>query len=195
MKEEILRLKSEGKSYKEIQELLGCSKGTISYHCGTGQKEKTKNRRDKRRENIIKSKTDNFKYVKSRVKNKDKEYKVFKTKEDVNQSTRVFQKRDNTIKGRYNKNIETSFTWEDVLNKFGENTECYLSGEKINLYVNNYNFDHIIPASKGGSNTLENLGILTETINNMKTDMTPNELIEMCIKILRYNGYNVEKLK
>ena len=36
MKEEILRLRQEGKTYTQIQDILGCSKGTISYHCGEG---------------------------------------------------------------------------------------------------------------------------------------------------------------
>jgi DNA-binding CsgD family transcriptional regulator len=39
-KDEIIRLGNEGKSYREIQKILGCSKGTISYHLGMGQKEK-----------------------------------------------------------------------------------------------------------------------------------------------------------
>jgi len=43
-KEKIIELKSQGKSYREIQKILGCSKGTIAYHLGNGQKEKTRNR-------------------------------------------------------------------------------------------------------------------------------------------------------
>ena len=39
-KEEIIRLSKEGKSYRQIAGILGCSKGTISYHLGMGQKEK-----------------------------------------------------------------------------------------------------------------------------------------------------------
>mgnify|MGYP000362324040 FL=1 len=53
MKEKILQLRNEGKSYKEIREILKCSKSTISYHCGDGQKEKTKERLKLRRENIL----------------------------------------------------------------------------------------------------------------------------------------------
>lgn len=34
-KEDILKLRAEGKTYKEICNLLNCSKGTISFHCGT----------------------------------------------------------------------------------------------------------------------------------------------------------------
>lgn len=34
MKEQILRLRSEGKTYNEIKVILNCAKSTISYHCG-----------------------------------------------------------------------------------------------------------------------------------------------------------------
>lgn len=48
-KEEIFRLRSEGKSYREIQDILGCSKGTIAFHLGEGQKEKYYQRTNRRR--------------------------------------------------------------------------------------------------------------------------------------------------
>lgn len=44
MKEKILQLRSEGKSYNEIKKMLGCSKSTISFHCGIGQKDKNNKR-------------------------------------------------------------------------------------------------------------------------------------------------------
>lgn len=69
-----------------------------------------------------------------------------KTKEEryVRESVRKFQKRDNNVKGTVNNDISTTFTWEDVLSKFGENTHCYLSGERINLFENNYNMDYSV---------------------------------------------------
>ena len=33
MKEEILKLRKEGKTYNEIVEILGCAKSTVNYHC------------------------------------------------------------------------------------------------------------------------------------------------------------------
>ena len=39
-REDILALRRQGLSYREIQNELGCSKGTISYHCGKNQSEK-----------------------------------------------------------------------------------------------------------------------------------------------------------
>ena len=50
-KEEIFKLRSEGKTYSQIQKQLGCSKGTIAYHLGEGQKEKTKDRSSRSRTN------------------------------------------------------------------------------------------------------------------------------------------------
>lgn len=178
-KEEILRLRNEGKSYSEIQKMLNCSKGTISYYCGIGQKEKNKNRTKKlRQNNIIIKKVDNFK-SKRKFKN-------------IKESLRFFQKREGNVA---NKEINETFNWKDVIDKFGVNTICYLSGEKINLYDNTYSFDHIIPQSRGGGNELENLGITLRIINSMKNEMTPDELIEMCIKILKYNNYDVKKVE
>ena len=49
MKEQIIALHRQGLSYREIQAELGCSKGTIAYHIGMGQKDKVINRTRHRR--------------------------------------------------------------------------------------------------------------------------------------------------
>lgn len=54
LSESILRLKAEGKTYRQIQDELGCSKSTISYHLGAGQKEKNLQRKRDRRSSIRK---------------------------------------------------------------------------------------------------------------------------------------------
>ena len=53
MKDEILKLYAEGKSYNQIANILGCAKSTVSYHCGKGQKEKTLNRQKQSRHRNI----------------------------------------------------------------------------------------------------------------------------------------------
>ena len=54
LKQKILKLKKQGLSYNKIKEKLGCSKGTISYYVGIGQKRKTDKRRKKSRTKIRK---------------------------------------------------------------------------------------------------------------------------------------------
>lgn len=51
-KENILRLRAEGKTYNQIVEDLGCAKSTVAYHCGLDQKAKTRYRTRGLREDI-----------------------------------------------------------------------------------------------------------------------------------------------
>jgi hypothetical protein len=52
MKERILALRAEGKTYRQIRESLGCSLSTISYYCSPVQHDKTIARqRDRRSKN------------------------------------------------------------------------------------------------------------------------------------------------
>jgi hypothetical protein len=52
MREQILALKAKGYSYNQIQDTLKCSKGTIAYYLGEGQKEKTLKRQNDQRAKI-----------------------------------------------------------------------------------------------------------------------------------------------
>ncbi len=180
MKEQILKLKEEGKSYNEIKAILKCSKGTISYHCGEGQKEKSRNRgrRNKSKNSLI-----------SRVSNfmcKTKKAKSYYGKK-INSATRDFQRRESYGGHGLSNSKDHSFSVNDVIEKFGEDTICYLSGEKINLIKDNhYCCDHKIPATRGGSNNIDNLGILHKVVNKMKSDLTIDEFIFWCRKICKY---------
>jgi len=49
MKEKILKLRNEGKSYREIQKVLGCSRALISYYVNPLAKTKKNNRQNKNR--------------------------------------------------------------------------------------------------------------------------------------------------
>lgn len=160
MKEEILKLREEGKSYREINLILGCSKGTIAYHCGKGQKEKTQKRR-KINSNSIK-------------------HKIYNKIDS-------FVSRNTVPKGVFNY-IKRDLNHIHYYDKIIENPYCYLTGEKIDLYLSNsYNLDHIIPASKGGDNSIENMGLCLKQANMAKSDLTKEELINLCKKIIEFN--------
>ena len=72
VKEKILELRLKGYNYNQIKKEVGCSKGTISYHCGEGQKEKTKFRTTKRRGNPLVGKINRFCNKKKNHEDKDK---------------------------------------------------------------------------------------------------------------------------
>jgi predicted transcriptional regulator len=192
MKNEILKLREEGKSYNEICKILGCSKANVSYHCGKGQKEKSLKRNQKsRKESVISRRVENFQT--KRIKKKDENYEP-KTKVTFNRisQTRVYDFQRGRGKNKRVRDI--TFTWNDVIEKFGWETICYLTGNKIDLREpKTYQFDHIVPLSKGGSMTIENLGICVRDANVAKHNMSVDELLELCKKLLSYNGYEVLK--
>lgn len=169
MKEQILKLRNEGKTYNEIVDIVGCSKGTVSYHCGKGQKEKTINRTRKYRKGkraIFLHKADRF--LRAKIRN----YKL--------------NKKTNTTKSRFN--------YESAYNKMVSSPYCYLTGQKLDLEdSSSYELDHKIPRSRGGSNSLKNMGVSSKLANQAKRDLTPEEFIELCIKVCEYNGFKIIK--
>lgn len=174
MKEQILTLRKQNKSYREIAKIVNCSLSTISYYCGKGQKEKKKKQTQIfRKNNTINTKLSAFKARK------------------IYEKTYNFQKRE---KSKYDPSKENLFTVEEVISKIGDNPICYLTGNKIDLADSkSYSFDHIIPISKGGLNTLENLELITVDINKMKHNLSLEDFLNNCKKILEYNGYQVLK--
>jgi 5-methylcytosine-specific restriction endonuclease McrA len=177
MKEKILQLRSEGKSYKEIVNILGCSSGTVAYHCGAGQKQKSiKRQQDNRKESVISSRVDHFQSTKR-----------IRTKSDDFQRERL---RGTGKLGERN----IKFKWKDVIEKHGWETNCYLTGRKIDLKQPlTYQFDHIVPIGRGGESCLENLGITCQEANQAKANLEIANFLALCQEILLHHGYKVEK--
>jgi 5-methylcytosine-specific restriction endonuclease McrA len=186
MKEQILKLREQGKSYREIQSELGCSRGTISYHCGIGQKEKqTERHRKNNSHRSLLNKVGNFKKSTSRDKRSrrksDEEIKST-TQQQIFAKTREFQNKGN------------DFNYKDIFDKVGENPKCYLTGRMIDLTKpRTYAFDHIIPRSKGGLNALENLGLTCRSANMAKSDLEVDEFVQLCIDVVKNFGYEVTR--
>lgn len=175
LKEQILKLRSEGKTYNEIRDLLNCSKGTIAHHCGDGQKNKSLERMRKYRLSIKNQnahKLDNFcrAVIKKNVKNKIEKFS----------SRKEF--------------ITPVFKYQDVMNKFGENPVCYLTGRPLDwLNSKDLSFDHIVPRSKGGDNTIDNLGVCCAEANFSKSALSLESYLALCKEVLENFGYQVTK--
>lgn len=171
IKHKILELHNQGKSYQEIADELNCSKSIICYHCSNGQKEKYAVRQKKYKANnpLIK-KLDNF----------NQSYK----KKGIDNKITHFQR----------KGEKSKLSIKLILEAFGTEPSCYLTGDKINISEpSTYSFDHKIPVAKGGDNSLNNLGLCTQEVNMAKSDKTPEEFIELCKKVLIHHGYTITK--
>ncbi len=176
LKTEILHLREQGYTYDQIVDELNCSKGTVSYHCGDGQKEKSNNRRRKNRkdQHPFVRKVESFSTVKTPTQRQPTHgtYKLLSLKIET------FSK----MNKQYTK---PSFTVDQALEKFGDNPTCYLTGDPIDINKPRaYAFDHIIPRSRGGSNDIDNLGLTTKEANQAKADMTPDEFYNLCQKVI-----------
>lgn len=175
IKHKIRSLRNEGKKYREIAETLNCALSTVAYHCSdkTKKKQIREAKAYKARNPLIK-KLDSFNqaYKKKGIYNKLHHF-----------SRRGFKTSDITLQG--------------LLDSLGNQTttQCYLTGDIIDISEpSTYSFDHRIPVAKGGDNSFANLGICTQDANMAKSDMTPEEFVTFCKKVLVHNGYLVEKL-
>ena len=116
---------------------------------------------------------------------KERKYKNSKTKKRISTFkqillTKIYSFHNHRRNKKMSKN-DLNFTLEDVLNKIGEEPKCYLTGVPIDLEdTKSYQLDHIIPVSRGGTNTLDNLEIATKKANQAKADMTLDEFKNLC---------------
>lgn len=193
LKIKILELRKQGYTYNKIKETLGCSKGTISFHCGDGQKEKNNLRLKKRRKNnpLIKK----IEHFCSKRKNTINEH-YEKTNEITDKTIKLkirnkvinFFRKQGSRNGKYKGYNKFMFTTEQLLEKIGNNPVCYLTGIPIDLNKSrSYHLDHIVPKSRGGDDSLDNCQIACRAANQAKGDLLVEEFIELCKKVIQKN--------
>lgn len=178
----IHELRRRGYSYSKIKEEVNCSLSTVGYYLGEDQKMKSYKRLQKRRsepESVLREKIYQFRWKRGTDKN-------------VMSKIRDFQRRNHS---KLNTSQEKNFTIDEFLLKIGNPPRCYLSGELIDLYdTKSYSLDHIISSSTGGNNSLDNAGLISTSINKMKSDLSVEEFLQKCIQVLKYNGYEINKI-
>lgn len=180
-KDQILKLRSEGHSYNSIRDKLGCSKGTICFHCGENQKEKNRNRAKKF--NPLQKKILRFleNIPKTEHINKNISSKINSA---ISKKIGDFSC---IIISKYIKEYPTHmFSTKDLLDKIGDNPTCALTGRKIDLSKpSTYQLDHIIPRSKGGDNSLDNCQLLCKEANLAKHSMLQEDFIKLCQEVIK----------
>ncbi len=174
--DKIKQLRAEGKSYNQIVKEVGCSKSTVCYHCGEGQKAKNA------------AATKRLRSAHSIVQRVER----FKGKKRKNALSKIrdFRRR----KGSHFGAVTHTYTWKDVLERLGPAPVCYITGEPIDLQdPKSYTLDHFVSSTKGGDNSLDNLRVCKPYANMMKTNLSFDEFLSKCRQILEFHGYQVQK--
>ena len=169
-KEKILELRAKGYTYSQIAKEVGCDKGLIAYHCGKGVKEKYRERQRVRR---AKRKEDLHVCLSIKASSFKDRVREFRRRKDIQAGDLTLVEAKEVIKLQKGK--------------------CYLTG--LELTPSNLSFDHIVPYSKKGTNTKENLGIVVWDVNYMKGKLSLEELLFYCEKILKNFKYKVSRPK
>ena len=175
-REDILNLRKQGLSYGEISKEIGCARSTVSYHCGAGQREKSRVRAQ--RKNPLCRKVGAFK-----ARCTKPAWRSFSSK------IKCFKRRSKGSKAGsgWRVNVSSQYNCADVVEKIGTKPVCYLTGLKINVEEpTTYSLDHRVPVSKGGSNDLENLEICSIEANKAKADLTLDEFYKLCEDVLAW---------
>jgi 5-methylcytosine-specific restriction endonuclease McrA len=185
LKDKIIELRNLGYSYRQIEKIADCSKGTVSYHCSSGQKEKSIKRQiEKRAKYPLDRKIENFCV--------DTKPSILRKRKN-NTLIRILNLKLSSFfcnkKKEYNKSM-AKFGRKELLEKIGDNPKCAMTGKPINLWESStYSLDHIVPRSKGGDNSLENCQLVCRQVNKAKTDMSVEEFIYLCEQVVKYKEH------
>lgn len=172
-KELAIKLRAEGKTYKEIMEVVPRTISMISYYCSEKTKSTALKQQRLRRKGLINP--------------KPKTTSKFKLPTFLLNKIYDFRNGNGKSKKKFNQ-IKGNFSIDDFYNKFGQRTKCYLTGRDIDLFCQGtYEFDHIIPRSKQGTNNLDNLGILCKEANYAKSNLSVPEFLTLCQEIIKFN--------
>jgi len=189
LQDDILRLRGEGLSYRQIEVRLGCSKGTIAYHCGAGQKAKVLGRTKKRRLCPLRTKMESFKYGKKK-EFKDPFVEVVGSKRHILRDKLIHFARIGTKANRMG--YKFMFKLKDLIKKIGDDPRCYWTGRKIDLTSRrSYHLDHYIPRSRGGDNSLDNCVLACREANQGHSDSLPEEYIKTSCEVAVHRGKEI----
>jgi 5-methylcytosine-specific restriction endonuclease McrA len=176
VKDKILALRAAGRTYNEIAAELGVSKGSISYHCGEGQKDKTRRRRIAARKmaHPLTRKIENFCL----------DFRRSRTTHKLLYRKMVSFCREKT--GKFTSDMAT-FTIPQLLEKIGDDPKCALTGRPVDLLdASSYALDHVVPRAKGGANSLDNCQLVCSAANQAKHDMLQDEFVKLCEEVVAH---------
>jgi len=186
LNKKIIALRQKQYSFSQIAKLLNCSKSTVSYALRkkTRLKVRKKTYDLPKCERLHRKKVYRFQNPRPIANNNKAWY--------LNQSPRQISK---SISGKASTfQRPMTFNYKDVQAKFGDHFPCALTGRPIDFNKpNTYEYDHILPVSRGGENTIDNLQIVCPEANRAKGMMTDQEFIDLCKEVVIHAGHRIYK--
>lgn len=190
LQDDILKLRGEGLSYRQIEDRLGCSKGTIAYHCGAGQKDKTLARTRVRRRNVLRVKMEAFKYGKPPREAKGPVVEYWGDPRSVLRGKRAhFSRIGNKSK---HEGYNFMFTLDDLQEKIGDDPRCYWTNRSIDLGAGHvYQLDHLVARASGGDNSLANCVLACREANQGRSDTPGDGYVQVCCEVAVHRGKEI----
>jgi len=193
-KEVIINLRNEGYSYSKIRKETGFSNGSISYHAGEGQKEKTIERAKKQKSgfkrkvwNFIwgerrKTPKKPFVYGTTEIRKKGREFFYGDKRRKAGQNMKIKKPKIWIYFGKLFPGITSKEKEVQAVNQWTGELDYYdngepimfpfvrdkLTGEIVNVKGNNIHVDHV--DGDKTNNTIENFTLVKDWANQMKHD-------------------------
>lgn len=172
---------------KDVSILLGCSPVNVWYYSSEENSQTVKDRQSERRaiaKAINPSDTIPALLVK-KIKRFSKDYKSSNSVIVKIISDKVIRFYDSYLKGAKVDKVYLSMSVKKIM----DNPTCYLTGRTIDLSEKgSYELDHIIPKSRGGGNTIENMGLTCTIANRCKSSLTDQEFITLCKEVAKFHS-------
>ena len=186
LNKQIIALRKQGLSYSQIAKKLNCSKSTVSYALTAKTRKLAKEKHDRmpRHEKLIYKKISTFKSsVPKKIETKQK---------NTNKTPRQISKAISNKAHTFQKTM--TFNYEDVYAKYGDHFPCALTGRPLDFKKpHTYEYDHIIPTSRGGDNSLSNMQIVCPEVNRAKQNLTDDEFLDLCKEVVIHHGHKIYK--
>ena len=193
-KEIIIDLRNKGYSYRQIRNETGISNGSISYHAGEGQKEKTIERSERQRKgfkrkvwNFIwgerrKTPKKPFVYGTTEIRKKGREFIYGDKRRKAGQNMKIKKPKIWIYFGKLFPGITSKEKEVQAVNQWTGELDYYdngkpimfpflrgkLTGEIVNIEGNNIHVDHV--DGDKTNNTIENFTLVKDCANQLKSD-------------------------